>query len=163
MKTVKYYFLSALAVLFYLSLSFGIAGSAERLPATSPLIKDGQKKVTPKAPVKSFPSAVTAVAAPSAYPPPKGIFVSGTLSAVGPRVDTSQIQLNRPKSINIQNSLSAIGLRIDTSTILLGPPKSLNIQGTLSAIGLRIDTSAILFDPPKNITVTTPLTGVGPR
>jgi hypothetical protein len=161
--TTKYYLLSAVTLLVGLSLSFSVAESAERLSTTSPAIKDGQKKVVPQVQVKSLPSSVIAGASPSAYPPPKGIFVSGTLSAVGPKVDTSQLTINPPKSISIQNSLSAIGPRIDTSTILLDPPKSLNIQGTLSAIGPRIDTSTILLDPPKNITVTTPLTGVGPR
>ena len=163
MRNAKYYFMGAVKLLIGLSLSFSVAMSAERLPTTSPIINDGQKKVVPNAQVKSVPSTVTAGASPSAYPHPKGILVSGTLSAVGPRVDTSQITLNPPKSINIRNSLSAIGPRIDTSVILLDPPKSLNIQGTLLAIGPRIDTSTILLDPPKNITVTTPLTGVGPR
>ena len=163
MKTAKYYFLSAVALMVGLSLSFGIAESAERLPVTSPVINAGQKKVIPNAQVKSLPSSVTAGASSSVYPPPKGIFVSGTLSAVGPRVDTSQLTLNPPKSINIRNSLSAIGPRVDTSMISFDPPKSLNIQGTILAIGPRIDTSTISFDPPKNITATTPLNGEGPR
>jgi hypothetical protein len=163
MTTTKHYLLSAVSLLVALSLSFGISESAERLPATSPVIKDGQKKVIPNPRVKSFPSAVTAGASSSVYPPPKGIFVSGTLSAVGPRVDTAQLTLNPPKSINIRNSLSAIGPRVDTSAISFDPPKYLNIQGTLSAIGLRMDKSTILFDPPKNITAATPLMGEGPR
>jgi hypothetical protein len=163
MRKAKHYFAGAVTLLFGLSLAFGIVQSAERVPATSPVIKGGQKKVVPGTQVKSLPSAVTAGNSSSAYPPPKAVFVSGTLSAIGPGVDTSQITLNPPKSINIRNSLSAIGPRIDTSTISFDPPKYLNIQSTLLAVGPRIDTSAVLFDPPKNITATTPLMGVGPR
>ena len=162
MKTAKYYFVGAITLLVGLSLSLGVAES-EGFPMRSATINAGQKKVVPQAQVKSVPSSVTAGTLPSAYPPPKGIFVSGTLSAVGPRVDTSQLPLNPPKSINIRNSLSAIGPRVDTSMISFDPPKSLNIQGTISAIGPRIDTSAISFDPPKNITATTPLNGEGLR
>ena len=162
MKTAKYYFVGAVTLLVGLSLSLSVAES-EGIPMRSATINAGQKKVVPQAQVKSVPSSVTAGASPSAYLPPKGIFVSGTLSAVGPRVDASQLTLNPPKSINIRNSLSAIGLRIDTSTISLDPPKSLNIQSSLSAIGPRIDISTISFDPPKNITATKPLMGEGSR
>jgi len=162
MKTAKYYFVGVITLLVGLSLSLGVAES-EGIPMRSATINAGQKKVVPQAQVKSVPSSVTAGASSSVYPPPKGIFVSGTLSAVGPRVDTSQLKFNPPKSINIRNSLLAIGPRVDTSTILLDPPKALNVQGTLSAIGSRIDTSAISLDPPKNITATTPLKGEGPR
>lgn len=162
MTNAKYYFVGAVTLLVGLSLSLSVAES-EGIPMRSATINTGQKKVIPQAQVKSVPSSVTAGTSPSAYPPPKGISVSGGLSAVGPRVDASQLTLNPPKSINIQNSLSAIGPRIDTSTILSDPPKTLNIQDTLSAIGPRIDTSFISLDPPKNITTTTPLKGEGPR
>jgi hypothetical protein len=134
MENAKNSFMGAVTLLVGLSLSYGVAESAERLPVATPVINGGQKMVVPDL-QKSFPSASTAVVLPPAYSPPKVIFVSGTLSAVGPRVDTSpQRALNPPKSANGTKSHSGFGSHNDIS-----------------------------FDPPKNITVTTPLTAVGPR
>ena len=124
MANARYYFLASLILLITVWLFPGAAGGQGRLPV-------------PQTQVKTLPPSVTPKPVPSAYPPPKGIAVSGTLSAVGPRIDTSQMQFDPPKTINVQNSLAAVGPRIDTS--------------------------GMTFDPPKGISVATPLTAVGPR
>jgi hypothetical protein len=130
---VKYYlpiFLILLAAVFLYSEK---AQSGDRLPSGTAIIKSKPAQTLPQPQVKTLPPTST----------------SGAVSS--------------PKTITAGTTLTAIGPRIDTSGMAFDPPKSINVQATLSAMGPRIDTSSMPFDPPKNISVGTPLTAVGPR
>jgi hypothetical protein len=136
-KSMKYCLPVFLVLLIAVFLYPGEARSVDRLPSGTTIIKNKPVQTIPQPQVKTLPSTATSGAVPSADISPKTITAGTTLTAVGPRIDTS-------------------GMAFD-------PPKSINVQAMLSATGPRIDTSSMPFDPPKSIAVGTSLTAVGPR